>query len=142
MLYGHCTNYGSAYLSSLVLCDFVLGVLLALLALAVGASGLGYVDLEGIQLASLSIQSVHGVYRSQGRLKESFSLVLHASHVILFDSIVQASCFPSNTLPTISDANGRAVRNGLSGRELNFEVDAEHRRCSRAVHFRPPDHSM
>jgi len=36
-----------AYLSGLVLCDFVLGVLSAVLALAVGASGLGYVDLLG-----------------------------------------------------------------------------------------------
>jgi len=33
------------YLSGLVLCDFVLGVLSAVLALAVGASGFGYVDL-------------------------------------------------------------------------------------------------
>jgi len=34
------------YLSGLVLCDLVLGVLPALLALAVGASGLWNVDLE------------------------------------------------------------------------------------------------
>jgi hypothetical protein len=33
------------YLSGLVLCDLVLGVLLAVLALAVGASGLWNVDL-------------------------------------------------------------------------------------------------
>jgi hypothetical protein len=33
------------YLSGLVLCDLVLGVLSAVLALAVGASGLWYVDL-------------------------------------------------------------------------------------------------
>jgi hypothetical protein len=47
-----CPENSTPYLSSLVLCDFVLGVLLALLALAVGASGLGYVDLRRFQLAS------------------------------------------------------------------------------------------
>jgi hypothetical protein len=43
----------AAYLSGLVLCDFVLGVLSAVLALAVGASGLGYVDLWGVWSASI-----------------------------------------------------------------------------------------
>ena len=37
-----------AYFSGLVLCDFVLGVLFAGLALAVGATGLRDVDLEEI----------------------------------------------------------------------------------------------
>ena len=39
-------------LSGLVLCDFVLGVLSAVLALAVGASGFWDVDLERVSLAS------------------------------------------------------------------------------------------
>jgi len=36
----------SANLAGFVLCDFVLGVLLAVLALAISAPGLGNVDLE------------------------------------------------------------------------------------------------
>ena len=35
-----------SYLAGFVLCDLVLGVLLAFFALAVGATGLGYVNLE------------------------------------------------------------------------------------------------
>ena len=37
---------GVAYLAGFVLCDFVLGVLFAIFALAVGAAGFGNVDLE------------------------------------------------------------------------------------------------
>lgn len=40
-----CSGH-NPYLASLVLGDLVLGVLLAVLALAVGSSGLGYVDLS------------------------------------------------------------------------------------------------
>ena len=35
------------YFAGLVLCDFVLGVFLAVFAFAVGAAGFGYVDLQG-----------------------------------------------------------------------------------------------
>ena len=34
------------YLAGFILCDLVLGMLLAFFALAVGATGLGYVNLE------------------------------------------------------------------------------------------------
>lgn len=37
--------WGTAYLAGLVLCDFVLGVFLAVFALAVGAAGFGDVHL-------------------------------------------------------------------------------------------------
>jgi hypothetical protein len=46
--FGKFRGSESIYLSSLVLCDLVLSVLSALLALAVGASGLGNVDLESM----------------------------------------------------------------------------------------------
>jgi hypothetical protein len=42
------------YLSSLVLCDLVLGVLSAVLTLAVGASGLRNVDLGNVSVSSWS----------------------------------------------------------------------------------------
>ena len=47
-----CMFVGSSYLSCLVLCHLVLGVLSALLALAVGASGFWDVDLSRKSLAS------------------------------------------------------------------------------------------
>lgn len=53
-------------LASLVLCDFVLGVLLASLALAVGLSGFWNVDLQNESLAIVCIVS-HG--RLISRLK-------------------------------------------------------------------------
>jgi len=37
---------GMMYFAGFVLCDFVLSVLLAVFAFAVGAAGLGYVDLD------------------------------------------------------------------------------------------------
>lgn len=45
-------------LSGLVLCDLVLGVLLAVPALAIGSSGLWYVDLEVVLLAEILRSSV------------------------------------------------------------------------------------
>lgn len=51
MLDGKRQVQNSSYLSGLVLCDLVLGVLLAVLALAVGASGLRNVDLRRVSSA-------------------------------------------------------------------------------------------
>ena len=49
-----------AYLARFVLCDFVLGVLLAVLAFAVGAAGFRYVDLyyEHVVLAICKLRSI------------------------------------------------------------------------------------
>jgi hypothetical protein len=54
-----CVQRNSSYLSGLVLCDLVLGVLFAVLALAVGASGLGYVDLLRVLSASIRSRFLH-----------------------------------------------------------------------------------
>lgn len=39
-------RWGEMYFAGFVLCDFVLGMLLAVLAFAVRAAGFGYVDLD------------------------------------------------------------------------------------------------
>jgi hypothetical protein len=58
-------TYRATYLSGLVLCDFMLGVLSAVLALAVGASGLGYVDLWEFSSASALFRSKFHIHQFQ-----------------------------------------------------------------------------
>lgn len=65
----------ATYLSGLVLCDFMLGVLSAVLALAVGASGLGYVDLWEFSSASVLFVSDFHLHQFQHALDRLASAV-------------------------------------------------------------------
>ena len=65
------------HLSSFVLCDLVLGVLPALLALAVCASGLGYVDLRGVSVSFKVLSSFSVPWSSLSFLMNRVSLDPH-----------------------------------------------------------------
>ena len=61
---------GGEYFAGLVLCDFVLGMFLAVFAFAVGAAGFGYVDLDGgDSLAEVLMAGIPGYIREKRRRK-------------------------------------------------------------------------